>query len=61
MLHRVVIDTVSKQVVRLRCRRINIARRSATTSPAAAEWTDVQWSDDVSVAFVSTSRDHKQK
>ena len=45
-----------------RCRPISIARRSATTWPAAGEWGDVQWAADGStVAFVSTSRDHKRE
>ena len=47
-----------------RCRPISIARRSATTSSCrGGDWADVQWSAGRQrrVAFVSTSRDHKQR
>ena len=63
MLHRVVIDTVSKQVVRFQMPPDQ--HRSTLCDDISCrgnEWSDVQWSEDgKSVAFVSTSRDHKQE
>ncbi len=63
MLQRVVIDTVSKQIVRFQMPPDQ--HRSTLCDDISCrsnEWTDVQWSDDgKSVAFVSTSRDHKQE
>jgi dipeptidyl aminopeptidase/acylaminoacyl peptidase len=56
MVERVVIDVAAKKVVRLKMAAD--FRRSTTTRH---EW-DVQWSEDSAhVAFVSTSRDHRQE
>ncbi|MCU1324845.1 MAG: peptidase dipeptidylpeptidase domain protein [Bryobacterales bacterium] len=62
MLRRVIVDVESRKVTAL-----NIAldqHRSTLCDDIAckgSEWTDVQWSPDAGkVAFVSTSRDHKQ-
>jgi len=62
MIQRVVIDVNSKQVTRFKMEPDQ--HRSTLCddiSCRGSDWTDVQWSPDGSkLAFVSTSRDHKQ-
>ncbi len=62
MIQRVVIDVETKQITRLKMEPDQ--HRSTLCDDIACrgtDWTDVQWSPDGSkVAFVSTSRDHKQ-
>ncbi len=62
MMHRVVIDVNSKRVVRLQMppdpHRSTISDHVAGSGGA---WLDVEWSTDASqLAFVSSSRDHKE-
>jgi dipeptidyl-peptidase-4 len=61
MIERVIIDVASRKVVRLEMPPDQ--HRSSLcddVSCRAGEWTDVQWSaDSSSLAFLSTSRDHK--
>ena len=62
MLHRVVIDTESSTLVRL---KMDPDQHRSTLCDNLAcrgsEWGDVQWApDSSSVAFVSTSRDHRK-
>ncbi len=62
-IQRVVIDLESKRVVRF---KIQPDQHRSTlcddVACAGGEWADVQWSPDATrVAFVSTSRDHKQE
>jgi len=63
MIERVVIDVKARQVVRLRMPPDQ--HRSTICDDVACEgttWSDVEWSPDGShLAFVSTSRDHKQE
>ena len=62
MIERVVIDVDrARRSSASRCRPTSTARRSATTWCCGGDWVDVQWAaDGTQVAFVSTSRDHKQ-
>ncbi len=61
-IQRVVIDVASKKVVRF---KIDADQHRSTICDdinCGGEWADVQWSPDgTKVAFVSTSRDHKQE
>ncbi len=63
MIERVVIDVASRQVVRLKMAPDQ--HRSTLCDDVAchgSDWSDVEWSpDDAHLAFVSTSRDHKQE
>ena len=61
MIHRVIIDVPARQVVRLKMPPD--AHRSTLCDHIACrgEWADIEWYPDGShLAFVSTSRDHKQ-
>lgn len=62
MIHRVIIDVEKKKVTRLKI--VPDQHRSTLCDDIAckgSEWADVQWSPDTArLAFVSTSRDHKQ-
>jgi dipeptidyl aminopeptidase/acylaminoacyl peptidase len=62
MIHRVVIDVDAKQVVRLKVPPDQ--HRSSLCDNLVCrggDWNDVQWApDSTSVAFVSTSRDHRR-
>ena len=65
MIERVVIDVATPEDrAACRCRRSSAAPACATTSAARpmAAWDDVQWAPDGrTLAFVSTSRDHKHE
>ena len=63
-IQRVILDVDSRKVVRLRMppdqHRSSLC--DDVDCPAGSSWDDVQWSSDAShLAFVSTSRDHKQE
>jgi len=63
MIERVVIDVASRKVVRFKMPPDQ--HRSTLCDDVAchgSDWSDVEWSpDDAHLAFVSTSRDHKQE
>ncbi len=63
MIERVVIDVAPRKVVRLKMAPDQ--HRSSLCDDVAchgSDWSDVEWSpDDAHLAFVSTSRDHKQE
>ncbi|MDR3774672.1 MAG: DPP IV N-terminal domain-containing protein [Terracidiphilus sp.] len=63
MIERVVIDVASRKLVRLKMGPDQ--HRSTICDDVAchgSDWSDVEWSpDDAHLAFVSTSRDHKQE
>ncbi len=62
MIERVVIDVDRKKVVRLKMPPDQHRSTICDDVSCAGGWDDVQWSDDGKhVAFVSTSRDHKQE
>ncbi len=64
MIERVIIDVDKRKVIRLKMppdqHRSTLCDDVSCT--ATKTWDDVQWSDDGKhLAFVSTSRDHKQE
>jgi dipeptidyl aminopeptidase/acylaminoacyl peptidase len=63
MIERVIVDAADGKVTRLQAQPDQ--HRSSLCDDIACrggEWSDVQWSDDgASIAFVSTSRDHKRE
>ena len=61
-IQRVVLDLDGPRTVRLKCRPTSTARRFAITGVPRREWADVQWDKDgANLAYVSTSRDHKEE
>jgi dipeptidyl aminopeptidase/acylaminoacyl peptidase len=61
-IQRVIIDVPSKRVVRLKIDPDQHRSTICDDVTCGGEWADVQWSPDGShLAFVSTSRDHKQE
>jgi len=61
-IQRVIIDVDSKTVVRLKIQPDQHRSTICDDVNCSGEWADVQWSPDAShLAFVSTSRDHKQE
>ncbi|HEX2918099.1 MAG TPA: DPP IV N-terminal domain-containing protein, partial [Edaphobacter sp.] len=62
MIERVVIDVDTRKVVRLKMPPDQHRSTICDDVSCNGEWVDVQWSDDSKrLAFVSTSRDHKQE
>jgi dipeptidyl aminopeptidase/acylaminoacyl peptidase len=60
MLHRVIIDVEAEKVVRLKMEPDPHRSTLCDHIVCRGEWADVQWSpDSAQLAFVSTSRDHK--
>jgi dipeptidyl aminopeptidase/acylaminoacyl peptidase len=62
MIERVVIDVDSRKVIRLKMPPDQHRSTICDDVSCSGGWDDVQWSDDSNqLAFVSTSRDHKQE